>query len=69
MIGHDVDGRLIINTSLVALAKDLDVQLAKVVALFPECRVVASEDDIQDAVKLLALSDAQQSLLEGPVSI
>lgn len=69
MIGQGVNGRPLMDKSLVAVAKDLDVQLAEVVALFSECRVVAPEDDVQDAVKPLALGDAQQTFLEDPVSI
>lgn len=54
---------------LVAVTKDLHVQLAKIVSLLSKRSVVTPEDDVQDAVEFLAASNAQQSVLEEPVSL
>lgn len=61
----------IVETSilLIAVAEDLDVQLAKVISLLPKCGVVTPEDNVEDALELLAFRNAQHSVLQDSVSL
>lgn len=55
--------------SFIAVAENISVQLAEMISLLPERRVIASKNDVQDAVKLLTTRYALQPLLQKLVSL